>query len=119
MLKGRKTIKNSQWDGAMGKIIAGKVSDITEGKLHKVTIDGKDILVTNFGGNFYAVDDTCTHSGDSLANGTLDGNNVVCGWHGAQFDCKSGKLVKFPGEINDLKSYNVVVESDDVFVEVS
>ena len=118
MIKCRKTIKNSQWDGAMGKIIAGKVSDITENKLHKVSIDGKDILVTNIGGNFYAVDDTCTHSGDSLSNGKLEGSNVICGWHGAEFDCKSGKLEKFSGEINDLKSYNVTVESDDVFVEV-
>lgn len=118
MLKGRKTIKNSQWDGPMGKIIAGKVSDILENKLHKISIDGKDILVTNIGGNFYAIDDTCTHSGDSLSNGKLEGNKVICGWHGAEFDCKSGKLEKFPAKINDLKSYNVVIESDDVFVEV-
>lgn len=102
----------------MGRVIAGKVSEITEGKLHKITVDQKDILLTNFGGEFYAVDDTCTHSGDSLSNGTLENNTVTCGWHGAQFNCKSGKLEKFAGEISDLKSYNVIIESDMVFVEV-
>ena len=48
----------------------------------------------------------------------VDYGFVTCGWHGAQFDCKSGKLAKFPAKINDLKSYNVVLESDEVFVEV-
>ncbi len=102
----------------MGKIIAGKSADISPGKLHKISIDGKDILVTNIDGKYFAMDDTCTHAGASLAEGTIEGATVTCGWHGAQFDCKSGKLQKFPAKIKDLKTYNVVVESDDVFVEV-
>jgi len=102
----------------MGKIIAGKTSDIPPGKLHKVSVDGKEIVVANIDGNYFAMDDTCTHQGASLFDGKLEGSTVTCDWHGAQFDCKSGKLAKFPAKINDLKSYNVVVESDDVFIEV-
>ncbi|MCH9029477.1 MAG: Rieske 2Fe-2S domain-containing protein [Bacteroidetes bacterium] len=79
--------------------------------------DGKEILVVNTDGNFYAVDDTYTHPGSSLSEGKLQDSIVTCGWHGAQFDCKSGKLSKFPAKINDLKSYNVILESDEVFVE--
>ena len=101
----------------MGKVSAGKVSDISPGKMIKVSVDGKEILVINTDGNFYAMDDTCTHSGASLSEGQLDDTIVTCGWHGAQFDCKSGKLAKFPAKINDLKSYSVVLESDEVFVE--
>ena len=102
----------------MNKINVGKSSDIPSGKMHKISVDGKDILIANVDGNFYAMDDSCTHSGASLSEGSLEGTTVTCGWHGAQFDCKNGKLVKFPAKINDLKSYNVVVESDDVLVEV-
>lgn len=102
----------------MGKIIAGKSSDITPGKPQKISIDGKDILVVNIDGKYFAMDDTCTHAGASLSEGSLENSTITCGWHGAQFDCKSGKMVKFPAKINDLKTYNVVVESDDVFVEV-
>jgi len=102
----------------MGKIIAGKASDIPPGKLQKVSVDGKEIVVANIDGNYFAMDDTCTHQGASLSDGKLEGSTVTCDWHGAQFDCKSGKLAKFPAKINDLKSYNVVVESDDVFIEV-
>ena len=102
----------------MGKIIAGKLSDIPPGKIIKVSIDGKDVLIANIDGKYCATDDTCTHSGSSLSEGKLDGCIITCGWHGAQFDCKTGKLDKFPAKIRDLTSYNVVVESDNVFVEM-
>ena len=102
----------------MGKIIAGKISDIPPGKMIKVSIDGKDVLIANIDGKYCATDDTCTHSGSSLSEGKLDGCIITCGWHGAQFDCKTGKLSKFPAKIRDLTSYNVVVESDNVFVEM-
>lgn len=101
----------------MGKVVVGKTSDIAPGNMIKASADGKEILVINSEGKYYAIDDTCTHSGASLSEGQLEGSVVTCGWHGAQFDCKSGKLVKFPAKINDLKSYNVVVEDDKVIVE--
>ena len=101
----------------MGKILVGKATEISPGKLHKASVDGKEILVVNLDGNYYAIDDTCTHSGASLSEGEIEGSIVTCGWHGAKFDCKTGKLDKFPAKINDLKSYSVVVEADEVFIE--
>lgn len=101
----------------MVKISVGKTSEIPPGKLHKVSANGKEIVVANIDGNYYAMDDTCTHAGASLAEGQLDGSIVVCGWHGARFDCKSGKLEKFPAKINDLKSYKVVKSGEDLFIE--
>ena len=102
----------------MGKIIAGKTSDIKPGKMIKVSVNGRDVLVANIDGEYCATDDTCTHSGASLSEGKLEENVVTCGWHAAQFDCKTGKLVKFPAKIRNLRSYKVSVESDNVFVEV-
>ena len=57
----------------MGKIIAGKTSDILPGKMIKVSIDGRDILVANIDGEYCATDDSCTHSGSSLSEGKLEG----------------------------------------------
>ncbi|MGI0075551.1 MAG: Rieske (2Fe-2S) protein [Nitrosotalea sp.] len=102
----------------MGKIIVGKVSDFVPGKIQKVTIDGKDLLIANIDGNYYAVNDTCTHAGASLSEGSLDGSVITCGWHGAKFDCKTGNLSAFPVKIKDLNSYRVIVESENIFVEV-
>ena len=103
----------------MSKILAGKTSEITPGKMQKISVDGRDILVVNIDGSYFALDDSCTHSGASLSEGKLEPSVVTCGWHGAEFDCKTGKLVKFPAKIRGLATYNVVVESDDVLVEVN
>ena len=102
----------------MGRIIAGRTSEITPGKMIKVSIDGRDILVTNIDGKYCAIDDSCTHSGSSLSEGKLEGCTITCGWHSAEFDCKTGKFLKFPMKLRDLTSYNIVVESDSVFVEM-
>lgn len=102
----------------MGKIIVGKTSDITPGKMQKVTVDGKDVLVANIDGSYYAVNDTCTHAGASLSEGNLDGCVITCGWHGAKFDCKTAKLVEFPVKIKDLNAYKIIVESENIFVEI-
>ena len=101
----------------MGKIIAGKTSEITPGKMIKINADGREILIANIGGNYFACDDSCTHAGASLSQGVLEGEIITCGWHGAKFNCVNGKLDKFPAKIKDLKSYQTIVEADNVFVE--
>lgn len=102
----------------MGKVAVAKVSDVPAGSLHKASAEGHDIVVANMDGKYYVMDDTCTHAGASISEGKIDGANIVCGWHGAQFDCASGKLAKFPATIGDLKSYATTVEGDEIFVEV-
>jgi len=101
----------------MGKILAGKTSDIPPGKMLKVSSNGKEILVANVDGKYFAMDDTCTHKGASLSEGTLEGSTVTCPWHGSTWDCKTGKLMDFATKLKDLASYKVAVESDSVFIE--
>jgi len=101
----------------MGRFFVCRKTEIMPGLMKKVSVDENEILVTNIDGNYFAIDDTCTHAGGTLSEGKLEDSTITCDWHGAKFDCKNGKLIKFPGEINDLESYKVIVESDDVFVE--
>jgi len=101
----------------MAKILVGKTTEIIPGQMKKVAVDGNEIFVINIDGDCYAMEYTCTHAGGSLSEGKLDGSTITCDWHGARFECKKGKLVKFPVQINDLKSYKVVIESDNIFVE--
>lgn len=102
----------------MGKNMACKTSEVPPGTVKKVVVGGKDVMIANLDGTYTALDDTCTHAGASLSEGSLDGSRVVCGWHGAEFDCSTGKLSKFPVTIRDLQKYDVTVESGNVFVEV-
>ena len=102
----------------MVKIIACKTTEILSGQMKKITVAGKEIIISNVDGNYFAIDDTCTHSGASLSEGKLEGSIVTCDWHGAQFDCKNGKLIKFPAKIDDLESYNIAIESDNIIIEI-
>ena len=101
----------------MGRILVGKTTEIIPGQMKKVSVDGNEIVIINIDGDYFSIDDTCTHAGGSLSEGELDGSTVICDWHGAQFDCKNGKLIKFPAKIDDLKSYKIVVESDNIVIE--
>lgn len=95
-----------------------KKSDLAPGKKKSVFVSGKRIMIANVGGEFFAMDDMCTHAGCSLGSeGSLDGSIVTCGCHGGQFDVKTGKVVALPPEI-DEKVYDVKVEGDDVMVNV-
>ncbi len=73
----------------MGRIIACKTSELGSGQMKKVSVDSREILVTNVNGNYFACDDTCTHAGASLSEGNLENSTVTCGWHAAQFNCET------------------------------
>jgi nitrite reductase/ring-hydroxylating ferredoxin subunit len=45
--------------------------DVGTGKMKKVTLEDKEVLIVNFGGTYYAVDSYCTHYGGDLSEGTL------------------------------------------------
>ena len=101
----------------MERIFVGRTTDIISGQMKKISCDENEIVIINIYGDYFAIDDTCTHAGGSISEGKLDDSTIICDWHGAQFDCKNGKLLKFPAKINDLKSYKIIIELDKIFVE--
>ena len=103
----------------MARVIAGAQEDFPTCTIRMVNVDGRQIALANIDGSLYAFDDTCTHAGASLSEGKLDGCNVVCGWHGATFDCTTGRVAKFPAKIRDLGRYPVIVSDGQVYIEVS
>ena len=95
----------------------GRTADVPPGKARMVQVDGKKIALFNVGGHFYALDDTCTHRGCSLSQGTADAQGVTCPCHGSKFDLKTGKVLH-PPATQPVTAYRVVVEGDRVKVEV-
>jgi nitrite reductase/ring-hydroxylating ferredoxin subunit len=102
----------------MAKTIIGKTTDIPQGKMSHVTVGGKEILVANVDGSYYAINNICNHAGAELHEGDLAGKELTCPWHGAKWDVTTGKLVWFPQNLKNLESYEVTVENDTVYVEV-
>ena len=72
------------------------IQEISEGTAKMVKVEGKPIAIFNLNGNFYATDDTCPHEGGPLSDGSIEGENVSCPWHGATFHIMSGKTLEPP-----------------------
>jgi nitrite reductase/ring-hydroxylating ferredoxin subunit len=102
----------------MAKVVVGKTSDIQEGKLMHITASGKEIVLTKLDGNYYAVDNICTHAGAELHEGELNNSELTCPWHGAKWDIKTGGLISFPQKLKSLQSHKVLVDNDTLFIEV-
>jgi 3-phenylpropionate/trans-cinnamate dioxygenase ferredoxin component len=88
-----------------------------EGKGTLVEVEGHRIALFNLDGEVFAIDDTCTHEGGPLSEGTVQGDQVICPWHGSRFSIVSGEARALPA-IEDVASYKVRVTGDDVEVEV-
>ena len=100
----------------MGQFVKVATTDEIEpgtGKL--VQVNGLEIAVFNVGGQFYASGAVCPHEGGPLEDGTLDGDVVICPWHGFDFDLKTGQCLVD----SDLRvpTYPVKVEGNTVLVE--
>jgi 3-phenylpropionate/trans-cinnamate dioxygenase ferredoxin subunit len=92
-----------------------RVEDVPPGEMTVIELDGHLICLANVAGHFCAVEDDCTHIGGPLDEGELQGEVLTCPWHLAQFDIRTGKVLRGPARI-DLPTYAVRVEGDDVLL---
>lgn len=100
-------------------IKAVAASDIPSGNMKTVIISGKKLSIANVDGEFFAIDDTCSHAQCSLGTeGFIDGTVVTCGCHGATFDVTNGNVMSLPATTG-IATYQTKVEGNDVFVKIS
>lgn len=92
-----------------------KASDLSPGQCKVVSVGSEQVLLANVGGEYVAVDDTCTHAFASLSMGKLTDEEVVCPLHGSVFNVKTGEILSPPAD-EPLAVYPVRVEGDDILV---
>ena len=101
-----------------------EISEIPSGTLKMVNLDGKEILLTNIGGTYYAVGNRCTHAGGDLSKGSLEGTIITCPRHGSKFDVTTGKVVSgpkilfFKPKIQDEPVYEVKVDGREILLKI-
>lgn len=83
-------------------------SELPNGERLFVEIAGKSIVIFNIAGQFFAIGDVCSHDDGPLGDGDLEGYNIVCPRHGAEFDVRSGKVMQMPA-VADIPAYPVRV----------
>lgn len=102
---------------AMTEWQAGNVSNIPPGRVGVFFVGDREIAVCNVDGEFFAIDNICTHDGGSLDQGELEGNEIECPRHGARFDVTTGAAIQLPA-FEPVESYPVRIEGDTIVVEV-
>ena len=91
--------------------------EIGPGQTRLVEVSGKQIALFNVDGQFFALDNTCTHKGGPLAEGEVSGHEVSCPWHGGTFDIRTGEVVGPPAP-QAVTRYDVRVTGPDIEVKV-
>ncbi len=100
------------------EIKVAEVNELKNGEMKAFSIgDGNKILLCKTDNEFSALAAYCTHYGAPLEEGALSGDTIVCPWHHACFNAKSGDLLEPPAR-DSLPKYEVILKDKDVFVKV-
>jgi len=116
----------------MGTFVpVAKTSELKNGGMKQVNIQGHEILIAQVGGKYYAADNRCLHMGGNLSQGKLEGTVVTCPRHGSQFDLQDGRVVRWlkgSGVVSSmtkalkgdkhLTTYKIKPERGSIMVEI-
>ena len=99
-------------------IKVAETKDIPPGRVKVVVVSDRRIALCNVDGQFFAIDDLCTHDGGPLGQGELQGDVIECPRHGARFNVRTGKVLALPA-VKALNTYPVEVEGSEIRVALS
>jgi len=83
-------------------------SELPNGERLFVEIEDKPIVIFNIAGQFFSIGDVCSHDDGPVGEGDIEGYNITCPRHGAEFDVRSGRAVQLPAVV-DIPAYPVRV----------
>jgi len=101
----------------MGWIDAGNPRDIADGHTVSIVAGSNIIAIANSGGRYYAIDDVCTHDGEALTGGEIEGCQIICPRHGARFSLQTGEALT-PPAYESVRVYQTKLETGRLWVLV-
>jgi 3-phenylpropionate/trans-cinnamate dioxygenase ferredoxin subunit len=101
----------------MRRVPVAQTSDLAEGTMLMVQVDGVDILLVNQDG-LHALQGTCSHEYFELDKGFLTADSVTCALHLSRFDLISGDPLDPPATL-PLVTFPVSVEGDQILLEIA
>ncbi len=101
----------------MDKIKVFNKSELGINQSKVVNINEKAVAVFNVEGEFFAINDLCSHADASLSEGEVYDCKVECPLHGAEFDLKTGEALTPPAS-KAVDCYKVTTDDDSIYIEV-
>jgi len=98
-------------------VTAAREGEVQPGQVKVVAAGPRRLALCNVDGEYYCIDDVCTHDGGPLGEGELIGDQIECPRHGALFDVKTGRAVTLPAVL-PVDTHEVRVENGAVQVKV-
>jgi len=92
-------------------------ADLVPGEMRRIKMGEYGICASNVGGEFFAIEDACNHSGASLARGELQGTVVTCYLHHFDFDVRDGRLLTKPRLCEDQARFPLVLVDGKLYVD--
>jgi 3-phenylpropionate/trans-cinnamate dioxygenase ferredoxin component len=94
----------------------GPVSAVGEGVPFQAEVDGVPVVVVRCGQELYAVEDRCTHDGESFAGAEVESCELICPRHGSHFDLRTGEALT-PPAYEPVRTYAVREQNGRILVE--
>jgi 3-phenylpropionate/trans-cinnamate dioxygenase ferredoxin subunit len=88
-------------------------NELRDGELIPVEINGRPVVLVRHAGDFYAVQNNCSHKDFPLSEAGFDPRDevLVCAWHGGCFDLRTGAAV-VPPATDPVETFPVRVSAD-------
>ena len=83
-------------------------NELPPGERLFVEIGGKPLVIFNIAGELFSIADVCSHDDGPVGEGEIEGYNITCPRHGAQFDVRTGQVTQMPAVV-DIPAYPVRV----------
>lgn len=91
--------------------------ELPNGERLFVEIEGKPLVIFNIAGQFFSIGDVCSHDDGPVGEGDIEGYNITCPRHGAEFDIRTGQVMSMPAVV-DIPAYPVQVRDGMILVGI-
>ena len=98
--------------------LACQRDDVPDGGMLLVELEDRLAIIFHVNGQFYCIDDVCTHDGGPLSDGELEGCVIACPRHGAKFDVTTGEALTMPATESTV-CHEVKLDENSVYVKIN
>ena len=98
-------------------LLVCETSEIDFEDLKRFDHEDKTYCIYHIKDGFFATDGMCTHEDVHLEDGLVIDSEIECPMHQGIFDIKTGKVIQDP-PCDDLKTYNIKVENNKIYIQI-
>jgi 3-phenylpropionate/trans-cinnamate dioxygenase ferredoxin subunit len=94
----------------------GAADAVNETAPLSVSVEGEQLVIVRCGDELYAVEDRCTHDGESLSGAEVEDCQIICPRHFSHFCLRTGEALT-PPAYEPLRTYRVREQDGRILVE--